>query len=84
MCLLNDNPQSPRGPVASRLLCLFLVLLGLFGAAGTVALHVRLASGAMDFVDFLRGLLLGLALTVAVFAAWLARRGRRNGASASR
>ncbi len=78
MCLLACNPASARR-TAARLIHFCVACLALSAAIPSLALHLHLAAHAVNTLDFVRGFLLGLAITLAAISAFLRRRARQNG-----
>lgn len=62
---------------AAWLLCMCVACLALSAAVPFLALHLHLAAQSADTVDFLRGFLIGLAITLLALGAFLRRRNRQ-------
>lgn len=75
MCLLDLGSAASRR-AASRLIALCVACLCLSAVIPSLALHLHLAARAANTLDFVRGFLLGLAITLVAIAAFLRRRGR--------
>lgn len=83
MCLLDLDPASARR-TSARLLCLFIACLGLSVAIPSVADHLHLIAHGVKILDFIRGFLIGLSITLLALLAIISRRCRSKSAPAAR
>lgn len=82
MCLLHLDPPSARR-FSSWVVCLLIACLALSVAIPSIADHLHLTH-AVNTLDFVRGFLIGLSITLLATGALLARRARSGPASTNR
>lgn len=82
MSLFACDPATARR-TAARLIGFCVACLALSAVIPSLALHLHVAAHTANILDFLRGFLLGLALTLATAAAFLRRRARAHSTPAN-